>query len=82
MEEEYKWDLILKTAVPISLSEAYIFYINISDSWKWLSLLIGLLSTGTIIYMNDKKKNNVFTAIGIVFLVALITRFLKNSGLI
>ena len=34
--EEYKWDLILKTAVPVSLVEAYIFYANISDGWKWM----------------------------------------------
>lgn len=82
MEEEYKWDLILKTAVPISLVEAYIFYANVSDVWKWLSLLIGLMLAGTIIYMNGKKKSDTFTAIGIVFLVALIVRFLKNFGLI
>lgn len=80
MEEEYNWDLILKIAVPIALIEAYIFYINISNGWKWFSLIVGLLLTGFIVYMTDKKKNNIFTAVGIVFLVALIVRFLKNFG--
>ena len=80
MEEEYNWDLILKTSVPVSLIEAYIFYTNISDGWKWLFLIVGLLLTGGIIYMKDKKKNNIFTAVGIVFLVALVVRFLKNFG--
>ena len=80
--EEYKWDLILKTAAPISLIEAYIFYTNVSDGWKWFSLITGLALTFAIVYMKDKKKNNIFTAVGIVFLVALIVRFLKNFGLI
>ena len=82
MEEEYNWDLILKIAVPIALIEAYIFYTNISNSWKWFSLIIGLLSAGGIFYSQNKKKNNIFTAVGIVFLVALIVRFLKEFGII
>ena len=82
MEQEYNWDLILKTAVPVSLAEGYVFYVNISDTWKWLALLVGLLLAGTFVYINDKKKSNTFTAIGIVFLVVLIVRFLKNFGLV
>ena len=81
MEEDYNWNLILKVAIPVALIEAYIFYINISNGWKWFSLIVGLLLTGTIIYIKDKKKSNIFTAVGIVFLVALIVRFLKNFGI-
>lgn len=80
MEENYNWDLIVKVAIPIALIEAYIFYTNIGNWWKWFSLVVGLLLAGTIVYMKDKKKNNIFTAVGIVFLVALIVRFLKNFG--
>lgn len=80
MEEEYNWDLILKIALPFSLIEAYIFYTNVSDAWKWFSLIIGLLLVGWIVYMKNKKNNNIFTAVGIVFLVALIVRFMKNFG--
>lgn len=80
MEEEYNWELILKVAVPIALTEAYIFYINISNGWKWFSLVTGLILTGAIVYMKNKKKNNIFTAVGIVFLVALIVRFLRDFG--
>lgn len=80
MEEEYDWDLILKVAVPIALIEAYIFYANISNSWKWFSLIIGLLLTGGIVYSQNKKKNNIFTAVAIVFLVALVVKFLKDFG--
>ena len=47
---------------------------------KWASLVIGLVLSGAIIYNKDKKKNNIFTAAGIVFLAALIVRFLKNFG--
>lgn len=83
MEEEYSWGLILKTSVPFSLIEAYIFYANvISDTWKWLSLIFALFLAGAIVYMKDKKKNNIFTAVGIVFLIALIVRFLRNFGFI
>ena len=82
MEEDYNWELILKIAIPVSLIEAYIFYTNISNGWKWLSLIIGLALTGIIVNLKDKKKNNVFTAVAIVFLVALIVRFLKNFGVI
>jgi len=82
MEEEYNWNLIIKTALPISAVEAYLFYISIGDIWKWLSLFIGILLAGTIIYMNGRKKGDTFTAIGIVFLAVLIARFLKGFGLI
>ena len=80
MEEEYNWKLILKVSAPISLIEAYIFYTSISDGWKWFSLIAALLLVGVIVYFKDKKKSNIFTAVGIVFLVALIVRFLKNFG--
>ena len=82
MEEEYNWNLILMVAMPIALIQAYIFYTNISNGWKWFSLIIALLLTGTIVYIKDKKKNNIFTAVGIVFLIALIIRFLKGFGII
>ena len=82
MEEHYNWDLIAKVAIPIALIEAYVFYTNISSGWKWFSLVIGLLLSGSIIYIKDKKKNNIFTAVGIVFLVVLIVRFLKNFGIV
>ena len=82
MEENYNWNLIIKASIPIALIEAYIFYINISNGWKWLSLIIGLALTGIIVNLKDKKKNNVFTAVAIVFLAALIVRFLKNFGIL
>ena len=78
MEEEYNWNLILKIAIPISLAEGYIFYTNISDGWKWISLVAGLALAGWIVYLKDKRRSTIFTALGIVFLAALIARFLKN----
>jgi len=82
MEEQYNWNLILKVAVIISLVEVYIFYSNLSDLFKWFSLIVALLLAGTIVYIKDKKKNNIFTAMGIVFLAALAVRFLRNFGII
>ena len=81
MEEDYNWSLILKVAVPFAAIEVYLFYINIINGWKWFSLIVGLLLTGGIVYSKNKKKNNIFTAVGIVFLAALIVRFLKNFGI-
>lgn len=81
MEEEYNWSLILKVAVPIALAESLLFYFNIGGFWKWATLLLALFLAGMMVYINDKKKNNVFTSIGIVFLVALIVKFLKDFGL-
>ena len=80
--EEYNWNLVLKASVPFSVIEAYVFYTGVSDFWKWASLIAALLLAGWIVYLKDKKKDSIFTAAGIVFLAALIVRFLKNSGLI
>ncbi len=81
LEEDYDWELILKIAVPVSLIEAYLFYIGIQNGWKWFSLVVGLLLSGGIVYLKDKKKNNVFTAAGIVFLAAMAVKLLKESGI-
>ena len=80
--EEYNWNLILKVSVPFALIEGYIFYTNLSNIWKWLSLIAALFLTGWIVYLKDKRKNNIFTAIGLVFLAVLVVRFLRNSGFI
>lgn len=80
MEEDYNWELILKIALPVALAEAYVFYTNISNIWKWLSLIAGLAMTGYIISVKDKRRSSIFTAAAVVFLVALVVRLLKNFG--
>ena len=82
MEEQYNWELILKIALPVSLIEAYIFYTDIAQVWKWFSLIIGMFAAGSIAYKMDKRKNNIFTSVAFVFLVVLVVMFLKNSGVI
>lgn len=82
MEEQYNWNLILKVAIPFAAVGTYIFYTNIANAWKWFLMIIALILTGTIVYMKDKKKSNVFTACGLVFLIILIARFLKNFRII
>lgn len=81
MEEEYNWNLILKSSVPIAAVEAFIFYINLSNAWKWSALAIGIFLSAMIVYMNEKKKSGVFTAAAIVLLAALIVKLLKSSGI-
>ena len=67
-------------SVPIAIIEAYIFYKNVSSTLKWFSLLLGLFLASGIVYVKDKKKENVFTAAAIVFLVSLIVKFMKQAG--
>ena len=82
MEEDYNWVLILWASAPIAVIEAYLFFINIKDGMKWFSLVLGVIITGGIVYFKDKRKNNIFTAVGVVFLITLLARFLKNSGIL
>lgn len=82
MEDEYNWSLIMKAAGPVALVEAYIFYTNIGNLWKWVLLLAGMALAGFIVYLSSKRKSDMFTAIAVVFLAALIVRFLRNSGLL
>ena len=62
--------------------EAYIFYTNLSDAWKWSALAVGIFLSAMIVYMNEKKKSGVFTAAAIVLLAVLAVRLLKASGLL
>lgn len=82
MEEQYNWPLIFKVALPVSLLVAYIFSTNIPNFWKWISLAFGMFGTGSIIYKLDRKKHNIFTSVALVFLIALVVKFLKDSGFI
>lgn len=82
MQQEYDWNLILKVSLPFSIIEGYIFYTNISKGLKWVSLIISLLLVGGIVYFKDKRKSNIFTAVGVVFLAALVIKFLKDFGFI
>ena len=82
MEEDYNWNLILKVAVPIAVRVGFLFYPNINNVWKWISLVAALSLAGMLVYIHDKKKSSMFTAIGIVFLAALVVKFLKDSGLL
>jgi len=81
MEENYNWNLILAVSLPVAIIEAVLFYINLSNFWRVVALIAGLLVAGTIIYSKDKRKSNLFTALGIVILGALISRLLRNFGL-
>ena len=80
MEEEYNWSIILKCSVPIALVEAYIFYTNLGSAWKWSALVVGISLSAMLVYINDKKKNNIFTAAAIVLLASLIVKLIKNLG--
>lgn len=71
----------MKAAIPVALIEAYIFYTNLGEFWKWSSLVLGMSFAGFIIYISGKKKSDMFTAMGIVFLAAIVIRFMKNFGL-
>ena len=82
MQEDYNWDIITKVAVPIAAAEAVIFYLRIGNLWKWGGLAAGLLLAAMLVYIKAKRKSSIFTAIGLVFLAALIVKFLRDVGII
>ena len=76
--EGYNWNLILKTAVPIAVIEAVIFYLKIIAFWRWAALIAGMALAGFLVYSKDKRKGDVFTAVAIVFLSVLVMGLLIN----
>jgi len=81
MEQETNWKIILRSALPVAVIMVIVFYTNIGIKLKWFYLVLGLIVTYFIVYFQDKKKHNVFTAIVLVLMIALITYGLKNLGL-
>ena len=81
MEEEYNWNLILKSSVPIAAVVAFVFYTNLGNVWKWSALAIGIFLSAMAVYMSEKKKSGVFTSAAVVLLAALIVKFLKSFGI-
>ena len=81
MEPEYNWNVILRSSLPIAIIMALIFFTNIKINLKWFYLILSLVITYFVVYYQDKKKHNIFTAIMIVILVSLIVYGLKNLGL-
>ncbi|HLG23994.1 MAG TPA: hypothetical protein VI564_03645 [Candidatus Nanoarchaeia archaeon] len=82
LEEDYNWKVILSVSVPVSIIVGYLNYSSLSDTLKLWSVIIGSLVSAWIVYFISKKKSNIFTAAAIVFLVAIVIKFLKSSSLI
>ena len=82
MEEQYNWQLILLVSIPIAVIESYLFYINISDFLKLLSLVTAVVAAGIIVYWKDKQKNNIFTAAGVVLLIVIMASLIREFGFI
>lgn len=79
-EEDYNWSLIGKISVPISIVIGYLFRQDLSDFLRWLTLVVGVIASGVIMYTFDKKKANIFTAMGLVILLSTFTLFAKRMG--
>ena len=67
----------MKVTLPVSILVGWTFYTNIGNFWKWFVLVSGAAIAAGIVYSKNKRKSNVFTTAAIVFLAALIVRFLK-----
>ena len=80
--EEYNWNLISKVSIPIGILVAAVFYLDTSNFWKYFSMVAGIILAGSIVYMKDRKKSNIFTASAIVFLAALIVKMSRDIGII
>ena len=81
MEEEYNWNVILRSSLPIAILMAIVFFMNISNRSKWIYLVLSLIVTYFVIYYQDKKRQNIFTGMALVLLIALIAYGLKRLGL-
>ncbi len=81
-EHEYNWEIILKISAPVSLVVAYVFYTGISDFAKWSVMALGIMAAGGITYSKDKKKGDIFTAMAVVLLAAVLTMLLRRAGII
>ena len=81
MEQETNWKIVLRSALPIAVIMIFVFFTNIGIRLKWFYLVLGLIVTYSVVYFQDKKKHNIFTAVVLVLLIALITYGLRNLGL-
>ena len=68
----------MAVSVPFAIAEAYVFSTGLKNGWKWVILAAGLLSAGGIVYAKDKRKASIFTSMAVVFLAALLVKFLKE----
>ncbi|MBS3102127.1 hypothetical protein J4458_01620 [Candidatus Woesearchaeota archaeon] len=80
MEEEYDWNIILRNSLPVSAVMAFVFFTNIGNNLKWISLILALAATCLMVYFQSRKKHNIFTAMAIVLLVSLIAHSLRKFG--
>ena len=81
MEYEYNWNVVLRSSLPIAVIMAIVFFTNINIRLKWFYLILGLIATYFVVYYQDKKKHNIFTAMALVLLIALIVYGSRNLGL-
>ena len=81
MEEEYNWNIILRSSLPVSAIMAFVFFTSLRNSLKWLVLVLAFIATYLMVYFQDKRKHNIFTAMAIVLLVSLIVHSLRKLGL-
>ena len=81
MDEEYNWNIILRTSIPIAIIMAIVFYNNINIRWKYVYLILSLVITSFAVYFQNKKKENIFTAAALVLVISLVVHGLKNLGL-
>jgi len=82
MTKEYDWNIILRSSLPVGLLMAFIFYTDIKIGLKWFYLVLAMVMEYGIVYYQDKKKHNIFTAMTLVLLISMITYGLKNLGFI
>ena len=82
MEDEYDWNLILKCSVPAAIAVSIVYYLNTTNFWKLTSLILGCFLASLLVYINSKKKQNIFTASAVVFLAYITMKMLIQLGVI
>jgi ABC-type Fe3+-siderophore transport system permease subunit len=84
MSEEnsaYDWNAISKGAVLGAIGVVLAFS-NLVSNWRWGIAAICMAAAYGIVSFSSKKKSDLFSAVALVFVAALIMHFLSKAGFV
>ena len=78
---EHDWNAIMKGAVPAGAGVVLAFA-NLTSNWKWGITLLCMAAAYGIVSFYSKKKSDLFTAVALVFVIALAMHGLSQAGVL
>jgi hypothetical protein len=80
-QDTYNWNAISKGAISASVGVVLAFA-NLASNWKWIITLLCMAGAYAIVSFSSKKKQDLFSAIAIVFAVAVAMHALSTAGML